>query len=142
MAHKKLSQFYLLHLCVVRVAREEDEDQIGLGWVGVEWLGLQYYIIILFYICIARASLKQIHIACQESPIQKTRLDQFFYSNIFSLFARWFQPAQTSQPTVFSSHKKPAPTSPNQHQHQPANRPIIIRTIVQTFRRNVPKTNS
>ena len=42
-----------------------------------------------------------------------------------SLFACWFQPAQTSQPTVFSSHKKPAPASPNQHQHQPANRPEI-----------------
>ena len=41
-----------------------------------------------------------------------------------SLFACWFQPAQTSQPTVFSSHRKPAPASPNQHQHQPANRPV------------------
>ena len=42
----------------------------------------------------------------------------------FSLFARWFQPTQTSQPTMFSSHKKLAPASPNQHQHQPTNRPI------------------
>ena len=42
-----------------------------------------------------------------------------------SLFACWFQPVQTSQPTVFFSHKKPAPVSPNQHQHQPANRPYI-----------------
>ena len=43
----------------------------------------------------------------------------------FSLFACWFQPAQTSQPTVFFSHKKPAPANPNQHQHLPTNRPII-----------------
>ena len=35
---------------------------------------------------------------------------------LFSRFACWFQPAQISQPTVFSSHKKPAPASPNQHQ--------------------------
>ena len=42
-----------------------------------------------------------------------------------SLFACWFQPAQTSQPTVFFSHKKPALASPNQHQHQPANRPLV-----------------
>jgi len=41
-----------------------------------------------------------------------------------SLFAHWFQPAQTNQPTVFSSHKKPAPS--NLNQHQPANRPTII----------------
>ena len=33
---------------------------------------------------------------------------------------------QTSQPTVFSSHKKPAPASPNQHQPQPANRPDVV----------------
>jgi len=45
---------------------------------------------------------------------------------VYSLFACWFQPAQTSQPIVFSSHKKPAPASPNQHQHQPANMPIVI----------------
>ena len=45
-----------------------------------------------------------------------------FVLPMLSLFARWFQPAQTNQPIVFSSHKKPAPASPNQHQHQPANR--------------------
>ena len=45
---------------------------------------------------------------------------------IISLFACWFQPAQTNQPTVFSSHKKPAPASPNQHQHQPANRQYVL----------------
>ena len=39
------------------------------------------------------------------------------------LFACWFQPVQTSQPTVFSSHNKPAPASPNQPRNQPANRP-------------------
>ena len=43
-----------------------------------------------------------------------------------SLFACWFQAAQTSQPTVFFSHKKPAPASPNQHQPQPANRPCLF----------------
>ena len=44
---------------------------------------------------------------------------------LFSLFACWFQPAQTSQPTIFFPHNKPAPTSPNQPRNQPANRPII-----------------
>ena len=42
-----------------------------------------------------------------------------------SLFACWFQPAQTSQPTVFSSHNKPVPASSNQPRNQPTNRPII-----------------
>ena len=44
---------------------------------------------------------------------------------IVSLFACWFQPAQTSQPTVFSSHNKLAPASPNQLRNQPANMPSI-----------------
>jgi len=30
---------------------------------------------------------------------------------MLSLFACWFQPAQTSPPTVFFSHRKPAPAS-------------------------------
>ena len=34
------------------------------------------------------------------------------------------QPKSISQLTVFFSHKKSAPASPNQHQHQPANRVI------------------
>ena len=51
----------------------------------------------------------------------------WFALDIFSLFAGWFQPAQTSQPTVFSSHKKPATASLNQHQHQPANMPTVFR---------------
>jgi len=42
-----------------------------------------------------------------------------------TMFACWFQPAQTSQSTVFFSKKKSALASPKQHQHQPANRPII-----------------
>ena len=33
------------------------------------------------------------------------------------LFACWFQPTQTSQPTVFSSHKKPAPAPTSEHAH-------------------------
>jgi len=40
------------------------------------------------------------------------------------MFACWFQPTQTSQPTVFSSHNKPAPASSNEPRNQPANRPI------------------
>ena len=44
------------------------------------------------------------------------------------LFACWFQPAQISQPTVFSSHNKPTPASSNQSRNQPANRPIIATT--------------
>jgi len=32
-----------------------------------------------------------------------------------SLFVGWFQPVQTSQPTVFSSHKKPAPATTSEH---------------------------
>ena len=48
------------------------------------------------------------------------------FKNTFSLFACWFQPAQTSQPTVFSSHRKPAPASPNQHQHRLANMPAMF----------------
>ena len=51
--------------------------------------------------------------------------NQTFDDRINTLFARWFQPAQTSQPTVFSSHSKPAPASPNQPRNQPANRPKI-----------------
>ena len=39
-----------------------------------------------------------------------------------TLFACWFQPAQTSQSTVFFSHNKLAPASPNQLRNQPANR--------------------
>ena len=35
--------------------------------------------------------------------------------------AHWFQPAQTSQPTVFFSHNKSASVSPNQLRKQPAN---------------------
>ena len=42
---------------------------------------------------------------------------------VVSLFVCWFQPAQTSQPTVFFSHNKPAPASLNQPKNQPANRP-------------------
>ena len=44
---------------------------------------------------------------------------------LYSLFACWFQPAQTSQPIVFSSHNKPAPASLNQPRNQPPNRLII-----------------
>ena len=40
------------------------------------------------------------------------------------LFACWFQPAQISQPTVFFSHNKPAPASPNQPRNQPTNTPF------------------
>jgi len=43
-----------------------------------------------------------------------------------SLFACWFQSGQTSQPTVISSHNKPAPANPNQPRNQPANRPSIL----------------
>jgi len=43
----------------------------------------------------------------------------------FTLFACWFQPAQTSQPIVFSSHNKPAPASPNQLRNRPANSPLV-----------------
>ena len=52
---------------------------------------------------------------------------------INNMFACWFQPAQTSQPTVFSSHKIPAPASPNRHQHQPANRPKKCGNPIQVF---------
>ena len=51
-----------------------------------------------------------------------------------SLFAGWFQPAQTSQPTVFSSHNKPAPASPKQPRNQPANRPYD-RSLIHTLRK-------
>ena len=47
---------------------------------------------------------------------------------LFSLFARWFQLAQISQLTVFSSHNKSAPVNPNQSRNQPANRPIVSNT--------------
>ena len=40
-----------------------------------------------------------------------------------SLFACWFQPAQTSQSTVFFSHNKPASANLNQPRNQPANKP-------------------
>ena len=53
--------------------------------------------------------------------------------HLFSLFACWFQPAQTSQPTVFFSHNKPAPTSLNQHRNQPANRPINWMCLTQCY---------
>ena len=45
---------------------------------------------------------------------------------ICSPFAGWFQPAQTSQPTVFFSHNKPTPASANQLRNQPANRPVSV----------------
>ena len=38
----------------------------------------------------------------------------------------WFQPGLFNQPTVFSSHNKPAPASPNQLKNQPANTPMNI----------------
>jgi len=38
-----------------------------------------------------------------------------------TMFACWFQPAQTSQSTVFFSHNKPAQASLNQPRNQPAN---------------------
>ena len=46
-----------------------------------------------------------------------------------SLFACWFQPAQSSQPTVFFSHNKPALASPNQPRNQPANMPHILKKV-------------
>ena len=49
---------------------------------------------------------------------------------INNMFVCWFQSAQISQPIVFSSHKKPAPANPNQHQHQPANTPHMYTTRI------------
>ena len=43
----------------------------------------------------------------------------------YNLFACWFQPGLFNQPTVFSSHNKPAPASPNQPRNQPANTPLV-----------------
>ena len=34
---------------------------------------------------------------------------------IFTMFACWFQPGLFNQPTVFSSHKKPAPAPTSEH---------------------------
>ena len=45
--------------------------------------------------------------------------------SLFSLFACWFQPAQTSQPTVFSSHKKPAPAPTSEQAHS-----LIVRFVL------------
>ena len=45
----------------------------------------------------------------------------------YNLFACWFQPTLFNQPTVFFSHNKPAPASPNQPRNQPANKPLESR---------------
>ena len=50
---------------------------------------------------------------------------QILGQNPLTLFAGWFQSDLFNQPTVFFSHKKSALASPNQHQHQPANTPVI-----------------
>ena len=48
--------------------------------------------------------------------------------DIFTMFACWFQPGLFNQPTVFSSHKKPAPTN-EQDDFSLLHKKTIIETI-------------
>ena len=59
---------------------------------------------------------------------------------IFTMFACWFQLGLFKQPTVFSSHKKPASASLNQHQHQPTNR-VIVWCIMLAYEKTTRSTD-
>jgi len=84
--------------------------------------------LIVFPIDLIKLNLLSVHVECvgqakRYFQVSKTTEHVFV---VISLFACWFQPGLFNQPTVFSSHKKPAPVSPNQTGYRPVNMPYDV----------------